>query len=73
MQQATPACHFAYAAKGHPGSGLPHVKGPRSVAFQTMRYSEKLLLASGIAVVTADLSGMMGAAGAKGYHIVSDR
>ena len=73
MQQATPACHFAHAAKGHPGSGLPHVKCPRTVAFQTMRYSEKLLLASGIAVVTADLSGMMGAAGAKGYHIVNER
>ena len=43
------------------------------MAFQTMRYSEKLLLASGIAVVTADLSGMMGAAGAKGYHIVNER
>ena len=42
------------------------------MAFQTMRYSEKLLLASGIVVVAADLSGMMGAAGAKGYHIVNE-
>ena len=37
--------------------------GARTGAFQTMRYSEKLLQASGITVVTVDLSEMMGAAG----------
>ena len=36
--------------------------GARTGAFQTMRYSEKLLQASGITVVTVDLSEMMGAA-----------
>ena len=38
--------------------------GARTGAFQTMRYSEKLLQSSGITVVTVDLSEMMGAAGA---------
>ncbi|WP_237151862.1 L-fucose/L-arabinose isomerase family protein [Oryzibacter oryziterrae] len=38
--------------------------GARTGAFQTMRFSEKLLQASGITVVTVDLSEMMGAAGA---------
>ncbi|MEJ8475290.1 L-fucose/L-arabinose isomerase family protein [Roseibium algae] len=38
--------------------------GARTGAFQTMRYSEKLLQATGITVVTMDLSEMMGAAGA---------
>jgi L-fucose isomerase-like protein len=38
--------------------------GARTGAFQTMRYSEKLLQAGGITVVTVDLSEMMGAAGA---------
>ena len=38
--------------------------GARTGAFQTMRYSEKLLQASGMTVVTVDLSEMMGAAGA---------
>jgi L-fucose isomerase-like protein len=38
--------------------------GARTGAFQTMRYSEKLLQAAGINVVTVDLSEMMGAAGA---------
>jgi L-fucose isomerase-like protein len=38
--------------------------GARTGAFQTMRYSEKLLQASGITVVTVDLSEMIGAAGA---------
>ena len=38
--------------------------GARTGAFQTMRYSEKLLQAAGITVVTVDLSEMMGAAGA---------
>ncbi len=38
--------------------------GARTGAFQTMRYSEKLLQAAGMTVVTADLSEMMGAAGA---------
>jgi L-fucose isomerase-like protein len=38
--------------------------GARTGAFQTMRYSEKLLQASGITVVTVDLSEMMGKAGA---------
>ena len=38
--------------------------GARTGAFQTMRYSEKLLQASGITVVTVDLSEMMGAASA---------
>jgi len=37
--------------------------GARTGAFQTMRYSEKLLQATGITVVTVDLSEMMGAAG----------
>ena len=37
--------------------------GARTGAFQTMRYSEKLLQAGGVTVVTADLSEMMGAAG----------
>ncbi|MBI1169990.1 fucose isomerase [bacterium] len=37
--------------------------GARTGAFQTMRYSEKLLQAAGITVVTVDLSEMMGAAG----------
>ena len=38
--------------------------GARTGAFQTMRYSEKLLQSSGITVVTVDLSEMMGAASA---------
>lgn len=38
--------------------------GARTGAFQTMRYSEKLLQAAGITVVTVDLSEMMGAANA---------
>lgn len=38
--------------------------GARTGAFQTMRYSEKLLQAAGITVVTVDLSEMMGVAGA---------
>jgi L-fucose isomerase-like protein len=38
--------------------------GARTGAFQTMRFSEKLLQASGITVVTADLSEMIAAAGA---------
>lgn len=38
--------------------------GARTGAFQTMRYSEKLLQAAGMTVVTVDLSEMMGAAGA---------
>lgn len=37
--------------------------GARTGAFQTMRFSEKLLQASGITVVTVDLSEIMGAAG----------
>ena len=40
--------------------------GARTGPFQTMRYSEKLLQASGITVVTVDLSEMMGAAEAIG-------
>lgn len=36
--------------------------GARTGAFQTMRYSEKLLQASGLTVITVDLSEMMGAA-----------
>jgi L-fucose isomerase-like protein len=36
--------------------------GARTGAFQTMRYSEKLLQAAGITVVTVDLSEMIGAA-----------
>ena len=36
--------------------------GARTGAFQTMRYSEKLLQAAGVTVVTVDLSEMMGAA-----------
>lgn len=38
--------------------------GARTAPFQTMRYSEKLLQASGITVITADLSEMIHAAGA---------
>ncbi len=38
--------------------------GARTGAFQTMRYSEKLLQAAGITVVTVDLSEMIHAAGA---------
>ena len=38
--------------------------GARTGAFQTMRFSEKLLQASGVTVVTADLSEMIAAAGA---------
>lgn len=38
--------------------------GARTGAFQTMRYSEKLLQDAGITVVTVDLSEVMGAAGA---------
>ncbi|MCF1710772.1 fucose isomerase [Tabrizicola sp. J26] len=38
--------------------------GARTGAFQTMRYSEKLLQAAGVTVVTVDLSEMMGAAAA---------
>lgn len=38
--------------------------GARTGAFQTMRYSEKLLQATGVTVVTADLSEMMASAGA---------
>lgn len=38
--------------------------GARTGAFQTMRYSEKLLQAAGMTVVTVDLSEMMGAAAA---------
>jgi L-fucose isomerase-like protein len=38
--------------------------GARTGAFQTMRYSEKLLQASGITVVTVDLSEMIGEAAA---------
>ena len=36
--------------------------GARTGAFQTMRYSEKLLQSAGVTVVTVDLSEMMGAA-----------
>ena len=38
--------------------------GARTGAFQTMRYSEKLLQDAGVTVVTVDLSEMMGAAAA---------
>ncbi|WP_116134096.1 L-fucose/L-arabinose isomerase family protein [Tropicimonas sp. IMCC34043] len=40
--------------------------GARTGAFQTMRFSEKLLQAAGITVVTVDLSEMIGAASAIG-------
>ncbi|MEO8241412.1 MAG: fucose isomerase [bacterium] len=49
--------------KGLTGARLGAI-GARTGAFQTMRYSEKLLQASGVTVVTVDLSEMMGAAGA---------
>ena len=49
--------------KGLRGARLGAI-GARTGAFQTMRYSEKLLQAAGITVVTVDLSEMMGAAGA---------
>lgn len=38
--------------------------GARTAPFQTMRYSEKLLQQAGVTVVTADLSELMGRAGA---------
>ena len=38
--------------------------GARTAPFQTMRFSEKLLQASGMTVITADLSEMVSAAGA---------
>ena len=49
--------------KGLRGARLGAI-GARTGAFQTMRYSEKLLQAGGITVVTVDLSEMMGLAGA---------
>lgn len=49
--------------KGMTGARLGAI-GARTGAFQTMRYSEKLLQAAGITVVTVDLSEMMGAANA---------
>ncbi len=49
--------------KGLRGARLGAI-GARTGAFQTMRYSEKLLQAGGVTVVTVDLSEMMGAAGA---------
>ncbi len=51
--------------KGMRGARLGAI-GARTGAFQTMRYSEKLLQAAGITVVTVDLSEMMGAAAAIG-------
>lgn len=48
--------------KGLRGARLGSI-GARTGAFQTMRYSEKLLQASGVTVVTVDLSEMIGAAG----------
>ena len=49
-------------------NGLRHARigavGARPAAFQTMRFSEKLLQASGITVVTVDLSEIIGAANA---------
>ncbi len=48
--------------------GMRHARlgaiGARTGAFQTMRYSEKLLQASGVTVVTVDLSEMIGKAAA---------
>lgn len=49
--------------KGLRGARLGAI-GARTGAFQTMRYSEKLLQAGGVTVVTVDLSEMMGAAAA---------
>ncbi|MDR3494201.1 MAG: fucose isomerase [Ancalomicrobiaceae bacterium] len=49
--------------KGLKGARIGAI-GARTGAFQTMRYSEKLLQASGITVVTVDLSELLGAAGA---------
>ncbi|MEI6800473.1 MAG: hypothetical protein WCO04_14860 [Pseudomonadota bacterium] len=46
--------------KGLRGARLGAI-GARTGAFQTMRYSEKLLQAGGVTVVTVDLSEMMGA------------
>lgn len=48
--------------KGLRGARLGAI-GARTGAFQTMRYSEKLLQASGVTVVTVDRSKMIGAAG----------
>ncbi len=48
--------------KGLRGARLGAI-GARTEAFQTMRNSEKLLQASGVMVVTVDLSEMIGAAG----------
>ena len=53
--------------KGLKGARLGAI-GARTGAFQTMRYSEKLLQAAGITVVTVDLSEMMGAAAAIPDH-----
>jgi len=47
--------------KGPRGARLGAI-GARTGAFQTMRYSEKLLQAGGVTVVTVDLCEMMGAA-----------
>ena len=48
--------------------GLSHARigaiGARTSAFQTMRYSEKLLQSSGMTIVTVDLSEIVGAAAA---------
>ena len=49
------------AVKGLRGARLGAI-GAQTGAFQTMRYSEKLLQAGGVTVVTVDLSEMMGAA-----------
>ncbi len=58
--------HFARVCRtvrGLRGARLGAI-GARTGAFQTMRYSEKLLQSAGMTVVTVDLSEMMGAAGA---------
>ena len=49
------------AVKGLRGARLGAI-GAQTGAFQAMRYSEKLLQAGGVTVVTVDLSEMMGAA-----------
>lgn len=60
LERFTRVCR---TVRGLKGARLGSI-GARTGAFQTMRYSEKLLQASGITVVTVDLSEMMGAAGA---------
>jgi L-fucose isomerase-like protein len=57
-------CRFEKICRVHGGLSNARIGaiGARPTDFQTMRYSEKLLQASGITVVTCDLSEIIGAA-----------